>query len=100
MVNVLRVNRCKNRKSGMMKKTKIVCSIGPASCSVDTMTQMVNVGMNVARINFSHATLEEKQDVVETVKKVREITKKHIIKHNNINLKILSFFILNHFLKP
>lgn len=53
------VNRCKNRKSGMMKKTKIVCSIGPASCSVDTMTQMVNVGMNVARINFSHATLEE-----------------------------------------
>ncbi len=78
MVSVLRVNRCKNRKSGMMKKTKIVCSIGPASCSVDTMTQMVNVGMNVARINFSHATLEEKQDVVETVKKVREITKKHI----------------------
>ena len=78
MVSALRVNRCKNRKSGMMKKTKIVCSIGPASCSVDTMTQMVNVGMNVARINFSHATLEEKQDVVETVKKVREITKKHI----------------------
>lgn len=61
-----------------MKKTKIICSIGPASCDVDVMTQMVNVGMNVARINFSHATLEEKQNVVSTVKKVREITGKNI----------------------
>ena len=61
-----------------MKKTKIVCSIGPASCDVDVMKMMVNNGMNVARINFSHATLEEKQCVVETVKKVREITGKHI----------------------
>ena len=57
-----------------MKKTKIICSIGPSSCNVETMTQMVNNGMNVARINFSHATKEEKEEVVETVKKVREIT--------------------------
>ena len=35
-----------------MKKTKIICSIGPASCNVETMTKMVNNGMNVARINF------------------------------------------------
>ena len=61
-----------------MKKTKIVCSIGPSSCDVDVMCNMVNNGMNVARINFSHATLEEKQNVVSTVKKVREITGKHI----------------------
>ena len=61
-----------------MKKTKIICSIGPASCDVDVMTQMVNVGMIVARINFSHATLVEKQNVVSTVKKVREITGKNI----------------------
>ena len=61
-----------------MKKTKIICSIGPASCNVDVMTNMVNNGMNVARINFSHATLEEKQAVVSTVKKVREITKQNI----------------------
>ena len=61
-----------------MKKTKIVCSIGPASCDVDVMKMMVNNGMNVARINFSHATLEEKEKVVSTVKKVREITGKHI----------------------
>ncbi len=61
-----------------MKKTKIICSIGPSSCDVSIMTDMVNVGMNVARINFSHATLEEKENVVSTVKKVRKITGKHI----------------------
>ena len=61
-----------------MKKTKIVCSIGPSSCDVDVMSTMVNNGMNVARINFSHATLEERENVVNTVKKVREITNKHI----------------------
>ena len=57
-----------------MKKTKIICSIGPASCHPDTMEQMVLAGMNVARINFSHATLEEKQGVVASVKEVRKRT--------------------------
>ena len=61
-----------------MKKTKIICSIGPASCNVETMTEMVNNGMNVARINFSHATLEERKAVVDTVKEVRKITGKNI----------------------
>ena len=61
-----------------MKKTKIICSIGPASCSVDVMTKMVNAGMNVARINFSHATDEEKVNVVETVKEVRKNNGKYI----------------------
>ena len=53
-----------------MKKTKIICSIGPASCSPDVMEKMVYAGMNVARINFSHATLEEKEEVVSAVKEV------------------------------
>ena len=57
-----------------MKKTKIICSIGPSSCHPDVMEQMVNAGMNVARINFSHATLEEKQGVVASVKEVRKRT--------------------------
>lgn len=57
-----------------MKKTKIICSIGPASCNVEVMTEMVKAGMDVARINFSHATEEEKRNVINTVKKVREIT--------------------------
>ena len=61
-----------------MKKTKIICSIGPSSCDIDVMSNMVNNGMNVARINFSHATLEERENVVNSVKKVRELTGKHI----------------------
>ena len=55
-----------------MKKTKIICSIGPASCNYDVMKQMVLSGMNVARINFSHATLEERKEVEETVAKVNK----------------------------
>jgi len=57
-----------------MKKTKIICSIGPSSVNVDTMKEMVINGMDVARINFSHATKEEKEEVVTVVKKVRELT--------------------------
>ncbi len=55
-----------------MKKTKIICSIGPASCDYDVMKQMVEAGMNVARINFSHATLEEREQVEKTVKRINE----------------------------
>lgn len=61
-----------------MKKTKIICSIGPASADPNIMSQMVENGMNVARINFSHATLEEKENVVASVKKVREMTNKTV----------------------
>ena len=51
------------RKRGVIevKKTKIICSIGPSSCEPDVMEQLVKNGMNVARINFSHATKEEKK---------------------------------------
>ncbi len=61
-----------------MKKTKIICSIGPSSYDPDVMEQMVNVGMNVARVNFSHATSEEKQKVLTAVHEVRKRTGKHI----------------------
>lgn len=61
-----------------MKKTKIICSIGPSSCHPDVMEQMVRNGMNVARINFSHATLEEKQGVVASVHEVRERTGENV----------------------
>ena len=47
-----------------MKLTKIICSIGPASNQPDVMEQMINNGMNIARLNFSHATLEEKEQVI------------------------------------
>ena len=61
-----------------MKKTKIICSIGPASVNPDVMEQMVKNGMNVARINFSHATIEEREKVIESVKEVRNRTKENV----------------------
>ena len=58
----------------MMKKTKIVCSIGPASNEPDVMEKMVRAGMNVARINFSHATIEEREKACASVREVRKRT--------------------------
>lgn len=57
-----------------MKKTKIVASIGPSSYDPDVFEKMVLAGANVARINFSHATEEEKQTAVATVNEVRRRT--------------------------
>lgn len=61
-----------------MKKTKIICSIGPSSTAPEVMSKMVEAGMNVARINMSHATPEEKVAVVTSVKEVRKMTGKNI----------------------
>ena len=57
-----------------MKKTKIICSIGPSSIDPDIMEQMVLNGMNVARVNFSHATEEEIKDVISSLKEVSKRT--------------------------
>ena len=57
-----------------MKKTKIICSIGPASCEADVMEKMVNAGMNIARFNFSHMTDDERNKNLESVKEVRKRT--------------------------
>ena len=61
-----------------MKKTKIICSIGPSSQDPNVMEEMVNVGMNVARINFSHATVEGSLEIINSVKAVRHRTGKNI----------------------
>ena len=55
-----------------MKKTKIICSIGPATQKWETFKELVKAGMNVARINFSHATLEERKLDESLVKRARE----------------------------
>lgn len=53
-----------------MKKTKIICSIGPSSNNYDTFKKLVEAGMNVARVNFSHATEEERKIVEDLVLRV------------------------------
>ena len=61
-----------------MKKTKIICSIGPSSYEYETFKKMVLNGMNVARINFSHATEDEKRTVLGLVKRINEELDYHI----------------------
>ena len=61
-----------------MKKTKIICSIGPASEKTEVMAEMVKCGMNVARINFSHASYEQNDKVVSVIKEVRSLTGNHV----------------------
>lgn len=55
-----------------MKKTKVICTIGPASQSVETLSKLVEAGMNVARINFSHGSHEEHLTKINNIKSVRE----------------------------
>ena len=55
-----------------MRKTKIICTIGPASENEQTLTAMCKAGMNVARLNFSHGTHEEHKKKIDLVKSVRE----------------------------
>jgi pyruvate kinase len=53
-------------------KTKIVCTIGPASSSEEVIRELVLKGMNVARINFSHGDFESHREIIRRVRKVAE----------------------------
>lgn len=55
-----------------MKKTKIICTLGPASDNEQTLSAMIDAGMNVARLNFSHGTHEEHKQKIDLIKKVRD----------------------------
>ena len=55
-----------------MRKTKIICTIGPASEDKETLRAMCLAGMNVARLNFSHGSYESHAKVIENIKEVRE----------------------------
>ena len=55
-----------------MRKTKIVCTIGPATKEVETLKKLILAGMNVARINFSHGNYEDQKVYIDNVKRARE----------------------------
>ena len=55
-----------------MRKTKIVCTIGPATNNEEMLRNLMLAGMDVARINFSHGTHEAAKEMVDRIKKVRE----------------------------
>ena len=55
-----------------MKKTKIICTMGPNTENEDTLREMIIAGMDVARFNFSHGTHEEQLAKFNLLKKVRE----------------------------
>ena len=64
-----------------MKKTKIICSIGPATNKKEVFKNLAHAGMNVARVNFSHATIEERETVRDLVSWINE--------EENLNIGLL-----------
>ena len=65
----------------MFTRTKIICTIGPATSELKTMQHMYAAGMNVIRINMSHASHEE---ALNAIKNVKLINKKTLILFKNI----------------
>ena len=55
-----------------MRRTKIVCTLGPASGSVETMKKLIENGMSAARVNFSHGTYESHAETIAKLKQARE----------------------------
>lgn len=55
-----------------MRKTKIICTIGPASSDETVFAEMCKSGLNIARLNFSHGTHSEHQEKIDMIKRVRE----------------------------
>ena len=65
-------------KNNNLRKTKIVCTIGPASEDENELMKLLEAGMDVARINFSHGGYEENRKKIEVIKEVREKLNKPI----------------------
>ena len=62
----------------MMRKTKIVCTLGPACNTKETLLKMINAGMNVARINMSHGVYDELEVLFATLKEAIEESGKNV----------------------
>jgi pyruvate kinase len=64
--------------SADIRRTKIVCTIGPASDSEEMLARLIAAGMNVARVNFSHGTQEYHRAVIRRIKQVRRALNKPV----------------------
>ena len=53
----------------MMRKTKIVCTLGPATDDPEVLKALMHAGMNVGRINFSHGNYQDQEERIENFKK-------------------------------
>ncbi|HEY8396196.1 MAG TPA: pyruvate kinase [Bacilli bacterium] len=62
----------------MKRKTKIICTIGPATDSEEMLEKVIDAGMNVARLNFSHSSLEEQGERIRKIRKVSEKLNRYI----------------------
>ena len=58
-----------------MRKTKIVCTIGPACNNKETLLEMINAGMNVARINMSHGAYDDLENTFNVLKEAIAVFK-------------------------
>jgi len=70
--------RSAERRERFLRRTKIVCTIGPASASRRTLERLVRAGMDVVRLNFSYGTREEHAGVIATVRAVADKLGRHI----------------------
>ncbi|MGC5324279.1 pyruvate kinase [Brevibacillus sp. SYSU BS000544] len=62
----------------MLRKSKIVCTIGPASETLEGLQKLIDAGMNVARLNFSHGSHEEHAARIKSIREACQVTGKHI----------------------
>ncbi|MBI3787959.1 MAG: hypothetical protein HY276_06860 [Ignavibacteriales bacterium] len=65
-------------RSSVFGNTKIICTIGPASQSVDVLVKLIEAGMDVVRLNFSHGSHEDHLKVIENVKEASRKTGEYI----------------------
>ncbi|MGB9755295.1 MAG: pyruvate kinase [Desulfurella sp.] len=62
-----------------LNKTKIVCTIGPASANIEIISKMMQEGMNIARINFAHGSFEEHKEIINRLRKTSSALNRRIV---------------------